>query len=67
MAPELDERVAHRAVERYRIDAHRDGYRDGRNPARWRGPIDPSPTIDQAIDGGFPWLEPAQSASGFGE
>jgi hypothetical protein len=25
MAPELDERVAHRAVERCRIDAHRDG------------------------------------------
>ena len=21
------------------------------------GPIDPSPTIDQAINGGFPWLE----------
>jgi hypothetical protein len=20
-------------------------------------PIDPSPTIDQAINGGFPWLE----------
>jgi hypothetical protein len=22
------------------------------------GPIDPSPTIDQAINGGFPWLDP---------
>ena len=21
------------------------------------GPIDPSPTIDQAINGGYPWLE----------
>src|ERR1700742_289921 len=21
------------------------------------GPIDPSPTVDQAINGGFPWLE----------
>jgi hypothetical protein len=21
------------------------------------GPIDPSPTIEQAINGGFPWLE----------
>ncbi|MDH2385478.1 hypothetical protein [Bradyrhizobium sp. CER78] len=21
------------------------------------GPIDPSPTIDQAVDGGYPWLE----------
>jgi hypothetical protein len=21
------------------------------------GPIDPSPTIDQAIKGGYPWLE----------
>jgi len=21
------------------------------------GPIDPSPTVDQAINGGYPWLE----------
>ena len=25
------------------------------------GPVDPSPTIDQAINGGFPWLEIACS------
>jgi hypothetical protein len=25
------------------------------------GPIDPSPTIDQAVNGGFPWLEIACS------
>ena len=29
------------------------------NERMWRdgGPIDPSPTIDQAINGGYPWLE----------
>jgi hypothetical protein len=27
----------------------------------WCGPIDPSPTIDQAINGGYPWLEIACS------
>jgi hypothetical protein len=28
------------------------------NERMWSGePIDPSPTIDQAVNGGFPWLE----------
>jgi hypothetical protein len=27
------------------------------------GPIDPSPTIDQASNGGYPWLEITQAAS----
>jgi hypothetical protein len=40
MAPELDKRVANGAVERCRIDAHRDGYRDGLNSARGRGHLD---------------------------
>ena len=31
--------------------------RDARPELFEPGPIDPSPTIDQAINGGFPWLE----------
>lgn len=27
------------------------------------GPIDPSPTIDQAINGGYPWLETNAAAA----
>jgi hypothetical protein len=29
------------------------------NERQWSdgGPVDPSPTVDQAINGGFPWLE----------
>lgn len=32
---------------------------DSWNERMWsdREPIDPSPTIDQAVNGGFPWLE----------
>jgi hypothetical protein len=62
MAPELDERVAHGAVERCRIDAHRDGYRDGLNPARWRGHLDkllarPSKVADVEHHAALPFTE----------
>jgi hypothetical protein len=42
-----------------RIFAERSAEKSSGAEKMWSdgGPIDPSPTIDQAINGGFPWLE----------